>query len=82
MLELVFPLIFAALIFCGASFTDDKDLGKLFSFICFFILIALIFNQCSIAQKPIAMDVYQGNTILEKTVVDGIVTDSCVIFKK
>lgn len=82
MIELVFPLIFVALLFCGASFADDKDLGKLFSFICFLVLIVLLVNQCSIAQKPTAMDVYQGNTILEKTVIDGTVTDSCVIFKK
>ena len=82
MIELVFPLLFVALLLCAASFADYKDLGKLFSFICFLVLIGLLVNQCSIAQKPTAMDVYQGETILEKTVVDGIVTDSCVIFKK
>lgn len=82
MIELVFPLLFVALLLCAASFADYKDLGKSFSFICFFILIALLVNQCSIAHQPTAMDVYQGNTILEKTVVDDIVKDSCVIFKK
>lgn len=28
------------------------------------------------------MDVYQGKTTLEYTVVDGVKVDSCVIFKK
>lgn len=28
------------------------------------------------------MDVYQGKTTLEYTVVDGVKVDSCVVFKK
>lgn len=82
MLELVFPLIFAALIFCGASFISDEELGRLFMLLCFYTIIVLLVNQCSIAHQPTAIDVYQGKTILEKTVIDGTVTDSCVIFKK
>lgn len=79
MIELVFPLLFVVLLFCAASFINDGKVGGLF---CFLIIIILLVNQCSIAQKPTAMDVYQGNTILEKTVVDGEIIDSCVIFKK
>ena len=82
MTGLVFPLLFVALLFCTASFISDEELGRLFKLLCFYIIIILLVNQCSIAHQPTAMDVYQGETILEKTVVDGIVTDSCVIFKK
>ena len=38
------------------------------------------FNYC-ISDKPAAMDVYQEKTILQYTVVDGEVVDSCVIWK-
>lgn len=42
-------------------------------------------GQKSILEKingqPSAMDVYQGKTILQYTVVDGIKVDSVVVFK-
>ena len=31
---------------------------------------------------PSAMDVYQGKTTLEYTIVDGVKVDSVVVFKK
>lgn len=31
--------------------------------------------------KPTAMDVYEGRTTLKYTVVDGVVTDSVVVWK-
>ena len=34
------------------------------------------------SSNPTAMDVYQGKTTLEYTIVDGVKVDSCVIFKK
>lgn len=33
------------------------------------------------ANKPSAMDVYQGKTTLEYTVVDGVIKDSTVVWK-
>lgn len=38
----------------------------------------LIYIETSITP----MDVYQGKTTLEYTIVDGVKVDSCVIFKK
>lgn len=34
-----------------------------------------------LSPEPTAMDVYQGKTTLEYKVVDGVVVDSCVVFK-
>ena len=33
-------------------------------------------------QKPSAIDVYRGNTELEITSVNGVITDSVVVFKE
>lgn len=32
--------------------------------------------------EPNAMDVYQGKTAIQYTVVDGVKVDSCVVYKK
>lgn len=42
------------------------------------IILCIIFPPI---HKPSAMDVYQGKTTLKYTIVDGIKTDSCVVFK-
>ena len=36
----------------------------------------------SFSKEPRAIDVYQGKTTLKYTIVDGVVTDSVVVFKK
>lgn len=36
----------------------------------------------SISEEPRAIDVYQGKTTLKYTTVDGVVTDSVVVFKE
>ena len=36
----------------------------------------------SISKEPRAIDVYQGKTTLKYTIVDGVVTDSVVVFKE
>ena len=33
-------------------------------------------------EEPSAMDVYQGKTAVQYTVVDGMKVDSCVVYKK
>lgn len=45
------------------------------------IEICLISNIIE-KQKPSALDVYRGNTELEITSVNGIPTDTIVVFKK
>lgn len=55
-------------------------------FICFLlgVLVGLILLTTIIVEKnePCAMDVYQGKTTLKYTVVNGIKTDSTVIWNK
>ena len=34
------------------------------------------------SKEPMAIDVYQGKTTLKYTIVDGVVTDSVVVFKE
>lgn len=36
----------------------------------------------SLSKEPMAIDVYQGKTTLKYTIVDGVVTDSVVVFKE
>jgi hypothetical protein len=36
----------------------------------------------SFSKEPMAIDVYQGKTTLKYTIVDGVVTDSVVVFKE
>lgn len=42
------------------------------------LLVVAIIYDCT----PTAMEVYQGKTTLEYTIVDGEKIDSCVVFKK
>ena len=55
-------------------------------FICFLlgVLVGLILLTTIIVEKnePRAMDVYQGKTTLKYTVVNGIKTDSTVIYNR
>lgn len=44
-----------------------------------FVGCALMFIGISLS--PTAMDVYQGNTTLEYTIVDGVKVDSTVVWK-
>ncbi len=55
-------------------------------FICF-VLGALVTLMCMMIimlakNEPCAMDVYRGKTTLEYTVINGIKTDSTVIWNK
>lgn len=50
-------------------------LGALVTLICMMIII-LVKNE------PCAMDVYRGKTTLEYTVINGIKTDSTVIYNR
>ena len=54
-----------------------EDLGYLFVL---WICIILITNQIR-RKEPQAMDVYQGKTTLEYTIVDSVKIDSCVVWK-
>lgn len=83
-------LILSMLAFTGfISFvlTDEKHNNVK---VCILVLTAMLLVGNSIlivetASKlkdiPTAMDVYQGKTTLEYTVVDSVITDSTVVFK-
>ena len=80
-------LIFALIILCtyisercGESFDTGVFIGAI-------IIILMIIEMCLVAiitgkPKPSALDVYRGNTELEITSVNGVPTDTVVVFKK
>ena len=64
----------------GSSFDTGVVIGVV-------IMTLVIIEICLISniiekQKPSALDVYRGNTELEITSVNGIPTDTIVVFKK
>ena len=80
-------LIFALMILgdhiskeCGDSFNIGAFIGSLIT-ILFVIEICLVSDIIS-NPAPSALDVYRGNTELEITSVNGIPTDTVVVFKK
>lgn len=52
-------------------------LGGTCAFLISLLVVAIIYD-CT----PTAMDVYQGKTTIEYTVVDGVKVDSTVVWKK
>lgn len=53
------------------------------SFTTILVVVEICLVNCVIEkQKPSALDVYRGNTELEITSVNGIPTDTVVVFKK
>ena len=48
-----------------------------------FLIIAITVSMTNIVHyvKPKALDVYQGKITLEYKIVDGVVIDSCVVWK-
>ncbi len=65
------------------SFYKDDNLKGLSGFMSSFILlIAVLIRGSNISEpKPTALDVYRGNTELEITSVNGVPTDTVVVFK-
>ena len=64
----------------GSSFDTGVFIGVV-------ITMSVVLELCLISniiekQKPSALDVYRGNTELEITSVNGIPTDTIVVFKK
>ena len=82
----IFWTIFLAIIGVGLamySFYNDDDLKGLCGFMSSFILfIAFIIHVSNTSEPmPTALDVYRGNTELKITSVNGIPTDTVVVFK-
>lgn len=66
-----------------SDFKNDVFIIKILSFLTgIFFLVDLYFFFEFLDPSIAPMDVYNGKTTLEYTVVDGIKTDSCVVWKK
>ena len=62
-----------------------KELSLMFIILLLILLAAVAaynkgYNK-AIRQKPSAIEVYQGKTTLQYTIIDGIKTDSIVVYK-
>lgn len=77
-------LIVLAILFLLYGLIDDDFFGGA-CIICPLLLFAAVgvykSNTYTIEPKPTALDVYQGNTILEITSINGVPTDTVVVFK-
>ena len=72
-------LILSFLGVCGIYTTEYDDVINKIIFA--LILGTLLIGSAYYFSKPTALDVYQGKTTLQYTIIDGIKTDSIVIFK-
>lgn len=64
-------------------FSLGDDAASIFTLsMCSIVSIVLLtVSACKISDEPKAIDVYQGKTTLEYTIVDNIKTDSVVVYK-
>ena len=62
------------------SYPDDT-IGIIGGILCFFALCIPLIKISPKQCKPTALDVYRGNTELKITSVNGIPTDTVVVFK-
>ena len=53
--------------------------GQLYAWCLLVIVLIVVVNTCR--TEPTALDVYRGNTELEITSVNGVPTDTVVVFK-
>ena len=88
---LIFAAILSILSLAGfvAFVIIDEKYDDTRGFIFVMTVLIIVSNSTLIAaiattlkDNPTAMDVYQGKTTLEYTVVDNVITDSTVIFRK
>ena len=64
--------------------TEDFDIGAIIGYFMTILVIIEVYLLSNITEKPTpsAIDVYRGNTELEITSVNGVPTDSVVVFKE
>ena len=61
---------------------NDDNFGLVLLVSAFLLLISIILIKVESVMYPTALDVYRGNTELEITSVNGVPTDTVVVFKK
>ena len=76
---IIILLILSFLAVSGMCTTEYDDMISKIIF--GLILGTLLIGSAYYFSKPTALDVYQGKTTLQYTIIDGIKTDSIVIFK-
>ena len=64
--------------------TEDFDIGVIIGCFMTILVIIEVYLLSNITEKPTpsALDVYRGNTELEITLVNGVPTDTVVVFKE
>ena len=63
------------------SYPNDSPIGVIGGILCFIALCIPIIKTSPKQCQPTALDVYRGNTELEITSVNGVPTDTVVVFK-
>ena len=78
-----FALIFLLAGVLSVIFVTGDDAASIFSLsFCSIVSIVLLSVAiCKLSNEPKAIEVYQGKTTLEYTIIDNIKTDSVVVYK-
>ena len=84
MVAFAFGLFVASLVlfFLGLVFGDNEFFGNVLTGACLTGLIVAVVLLIFFGNEPTALDVYRGKTELEITSVNGIPTDTVVVYKK
>ena len=78
----VFIAAFAGAFFTYNAVNEYDNFGLVLLATAFLLFISVILIKAESAMYPTALDVYRGNTELEVTSVNGVPTDTVVVFKK
>lgn len=78
----VFIAAFAGAFLTYSALDESTDSGFAPVATAFLIFISIILIKVESVKYPTALDVYRGNTELEITSVNGVPTDTIVVFKK
>lgn len=78
----VFIAAFAGAFLTYNAVEESTNKGLVLLATAFLIFISIILIEAESAMYPTALDVYRGNTELEITSVNGVPTDTTVIFKR
>lgn len=74
-------LFVIGIVFMFVSYPTDTSIGVIGGILCFIALCIPIIKTSPKQCQPTALDVYRGNTELKITSVNGVPTDTVVVFK-
>lgn len=78
----VFIAVFAGVFLTYNALNEADNFGLVLLATAFLIFISIVLIKVESVMYPTALDVYRGNTELEITSVNGVPTDTVVVFKK